>query len=479
MNFRMFLLSIGLIVLLVGMSASAQSLVVTDVSPDTPYGASVGGPATAGRISTLAIDPTNNLILYGVSDAGVWKTTDGGHSWSEASVGLKNGIVPTSNELLAVDGNNSQRLLFASSQQDGTAPDQSGHYSYPYGGLYVSTDGAAHWRHAEFSATAGATGGLCPTVPGNISTVAFSSGQPFVAAPCGLFTNADPGLADGKWTQVVTQGFPGKGANGAYLARNAWGNALFICPASSNLVYRSTDLGLHWTSVSLAKGNTCWGLSVVPVAEFVPDRVAVIQQIPQAPNLTAPAPPYWDVSLVDFQSGASTSLGFNTVADAGGSGVPAIFTAHRASAQLFDDRAGIAYDLYAADGCYFYVYVPGANGTATWTKLTSKSPNGPASCGLSNKNKQSSLHPDSWSMAFPSAYDPTKKICTAYVSNDGGVFQNNSSVAAGMAGCDPSAGWVAAMSLAHARKRRGRRCLFPDRVCELQRLLRGVSTDGR
>lgn len=66
------------------------ALTVTDVSPDTPYGAANIGPGSGGRIHTLAIDPTNNKVLYAVSTgSGVWKSSDGGLSWNQASTGLK------------------------------------------------------------------------------------------------------------------------------------------------------------------------------------------------------------------------------------------------------------------------------------------------------------------------------------------------------------------------------------------------------
>jgi len=41
------------------------------------------GSKFSGRISALAIDPRNPLVVYaGAADGGVWKTTDGGQSWT-------------------------------------------------------------------------------------------------------------------------------------------------------------------------------------------------------------------------------------------------------------------------------------------------------------------------------------------------------------------------------------------------------------
>lgn len=407
---------------------------INDLSPDTPFGAAAGGgPASGGRIHTLLLDPNSeNSVLYAAStNAGVWKSTDGGHNWAQASIGLRNSEPIFENEVLAVDGNNSKRLLYASSHDDGRVLQSSNGKSVaPYGGLYISTDGAATWRHAE--ARAAAIGGLCPGTNAEISSVAFSSGQPFVAAPCGLFTNLDAGLADGKWTALPNVPSTLKGA---IIAPNSYGKALFAC--SGNLIFQSTDLGQTWGKpISLATGSTCAGLSVVPLNEFVPDTVAVVYTDAKGVR---------HAGIQSFGSNPSIDLNFNAVATNWGSGVLGIFTVRRASAQASDTQPGVAYDVYAADGAYFYIYI--ANGSPNWKPLA---------------GVDGDLHADSWSMAFPSTYDPEKFICTAFASNDGGVFTNSSSklvyAQAGPGpfgpppipvGCDQSGGWVAAMSGLH------------------------------
>jgi hypothetical protein len=48
-------------------AASASPLRVTDVSPDTAFGAPLASENSGGRIHSLAIDPFNNSTIYGVS----------------------------------------------------------------------------------------------------------------------------------------------------------------------------------------------------------------------------------------------------------------------------------------------------------------------------------------------------------------------------------------------------------------------------
>ena len=415
---------------------------------------------------TLVLDPTShNQVLYAATtNAGVWKTTDAGQSWRQASIGIGNPLPPKpngnlANQVLALDGNNPNRLLFATQGDDGRfllAGD--GAFVTPYGGLYVSTNGAKTWRHAELSA--GAIGGLCPdpTAPGpgpgpsgEISSVAFSSGQPFVAASCGLFTNPDPGLADGQWTKLLNLPFA---PAGAIIAPNSYGTVLFVCTGSQ--VYRSTALGASTTPgggwntqpVSLGAGTTCQGLSVVPEAEFVPDTVAIVFAY-STPNMAPKSPtPHWDVSVLSFGSSPPIDLGFNSVATPGGSGGANVFTVRRASASTQDNRPGFGYDVYAADGWSFFLYLPNGNSTGQtpgWKPL---------------RGTNGTLHADSWSMAFPSGYDPDGVNCGAYTSDDGGVFFNSSSAIVFtttfvgpfpifLPACDPSGGWLASMSGLH------------------------------
>ncbi|HVR22615.1 MAG TPA: hypothetical protein VMU26_04785 [Candidatus Polarisedimenticolia bacterium] len=417
----------------------------TDISPDTPYGVA-GGSApewTGGRIHTLLIDPTNNTTLYAASTtAGVWKSTDAGHSWFQASMGINNPFMPFRNEVMALDSNNPKRLLLATEGDDGRVPQLSGTTSVvPYGGLYVSTDGAATWRHAQGSGT---IGGLCPgtAANGEIYSVAFSSGQPFVAAACGLFTNLDPGLGDGNWVPLPKVPFD---ITTAILAPNSYGDVLFVCTGKDAQLYRSQTLGQSWDTQTISPppatnpptsyGNVCAGLSVVPEQEFAPDTVAMVYSYLTPPNPPNGTTAHWDVNILSFGSSPQIELGFNAVSSQGGGGTANVFAVRRASSPQSDNRPGFGYDVYAADGWYFYLYVAGSASTpVAWKPLQGSAV----------------LHADSWSMAFPTNYDPANSICTAFASDDGGVFSNASSQQnSSGAGCDPSGGWVAAMSGLH------------------------------
>jgi len=114
----------GIVVHAVVALAFTASHVSGSVCPDTR---TEGGPILA-----LAIDPANATTLYAGSGnaAGIFKSTDGGASWTHPAGGL-----PRSNvRALAIDLATFPATVFA-----GTA----------YGGMYRSTDGGATWLPAN------------------------------------------------------------------------------------------------------------------------------------------------------------------------------------------------------------------------------------------------------------------------------------------------------------------------------------------
>lgn len=381
--------------LLLGGERSANSpLKVKDVSPDSPYGGSTGngGSDSAGRILALAMDPKNDAILYAASEyAGVWKSVNGAVSWTQSSFGLRTGI--TQNDLsLAVDGNNSNRLLYATPDDDGRI--QS------LGGLWVSQDAASSWQHVR----------LCS--PGsngtNITSVIFASGRPFVASSCGIWTTVSDNLADGTWETIPTPPFSLSGA----IVVGGPSKALFACQGAK--VFRSLNLGA--TAESWVAGpdlpGACWRFAVAPIPhEFVPDTVVVIHQVGDSTTYKP------EVSIVRFCAQCVQGLGFTTVGLNAGSccGAAGVFTPRRASATSNETRPGWAYDIYASTGFYSYLFDPDTN---SWDGLPF-------------------LHADTWSMAFPSIYDPANGSCIYYTSNDGGVYQHAAVLLPAQLNCEP------------------------------------------
>jgi hypothetical protein len=382
--------------------APALSLTIADVSPDAPFGSAPDSVDQAGRINSLVIDPHNDSVLYAAAEmSGIWKSQDGGRSWQHSSAGLKSGL--TQNNLsLAVDDQNSQRLLYATGDDDGRA-------LRSYGGLWVSNDAGGNWQYGNLQC-------------GAISSVVFSTGQPFVGTQCGIYTTTSQNLANAAW-QLLPQGtFNGKGAVLAAAGRQS----LFAC--QGNQVFRSVDLGMSWGSPITIAGS-CYALAVAPLAGETQPSMAIA--------LYATSVGQQEVALLNLVTGAQLpalgfsaySLNVNNV-----SGRPNLYAPRIGSAAPSAVLPGAAYDIYAADGCAWFAYNAE---TSQWNKLQG----GGSGCS-------SGIHVDTWGMAFTSTYDPPSGKCGAFASTDGGVFANTSTQPVASGGC--TGGWVTAQSGLHA-----------------------------
>src|SRR5229473_2028085 len=202
---------IFLLIITGALAAHSQVLKTKDISPDGSDYIFTGACDPGGRILSLVIDPNHDNILYAATEfAGVWKSTTGlrserdisqgisgasapGMTWFQSSKGLRNGL--TVNQYsLAMDQADSKRLLYASGDDDGRPTTTAG--AHRLGGLWVSVDGAENWRHEK----------LCPptflgtTYDDGVTAVVFSTGRPFVATTCGVWTNASGDLDSSSWT---------------------------------------------------------------------------------------------------------------------------------------------------------------------------------------------------------------------------------------------------------------------------------------
>ena len=218
------------------------------------------------KFQALAVDPSHPATLYvgtsgqgGASDKGVYKSDNGGASWTSANNGLPNG---TQILTLAVDPHTAMTVyavLFASIGN-----------SSP-GGIYKSTDGGGHWQPSNQ--------GL-PAIP-NVKNLVIDPQNPatLYAAVAnraatnnlstGVFKSTDGG---GHW-QSINQGMPDK-VQIQQLAVDpqmptllyAAGNAQGPTPG----LYKSVDGGAHW-------GVVGQGLSRALINDLVID--------PSNPNL--------------------------------------------------------------------------------------------------------------------------------------------------------------------------------------------------
>ncbi|HEV2113459.1 MAG TPA: hypothetical protein VGR50_04875, partial [Terriglobales bacterium] len=95
-------------------------------------------PYVSGRVSALAVDPTDpNTVYLGGAEGGVWKTTNGGANWTP----LTDGQASLATGSIAIDPQNHTTIYV------GTGEENFGGDNYYGAGVLKSTDAGASWSH--------------------------------------------------------------------------------------------------------------------------------------------------------------------------------------------------------------------------------------------------------------------------------------------------------------------------------------------
>ena len=186
-----------------------------------PTGKPTGGGA--GRLNFVRFDPTNtNTIFVGAPDGGLWKTTNGGTSWTTNTDQLS--IIGVSD--VAIDPTNSQIMYLATGDMDG-----SDTYSI---GILKSTDGGTTWN----------TTGLTWTVSQgrNIGRILINPTNPQIImafSSFGIFRSTNGGTTwtnpTGSFSTIDAEFKPGDP------------NTVYACGTAFK---KSTDGGVTWVAVT-------------------------------------------------------------------------------------------------------------------------------------------------------------------------------------------------------------------------------------
>src|SRR5579884_3359517 len=97
------------------------------------------GPFRGGRAVAVAGDPTRRLVFYfGAVDGGVWKTTNGGETWTNLTDGVSD---IASVGAIAVAPSDPNVIYVGTGEADWREDLTSGD------GMWRSTDGGRSWRH--------------------------------------------------------------------------------------------------------------------------------------------------------------------------------------------------------------------------------------------------------------------------------------------------------------------------------------------
>src|SRR5215831_7420598 len=193
-----------------------------------------GGSWTGSDFYPLAFDPHSSNVIYAylANRQGLFKTTDGGATWTTANSGLDDNQINT----IVIDPTNADAV-----------------YAGTYGGLFKSTDAGMTWNQIGSL--------LCPTIliiaPDNPQTLYSASGYDCYDYCTTVFKSTDGGL---NWNRSDN------GASFSYLASIAIdphdANTLY---ATDGTIYKSNDAGKSWNKIEAGQVYGSDAIAVDPV----------------------------------------------------------------------------------------------------------------------------------------------------------------------------------------------------------------------
>jgi hypothetical protein len=264
---------------------------------DIPYNEYYGTPPLAGRITAIAYDPANNNNIWlGSGGGGLWKSTNGGTTWTVLSDKWKYTTVSS----IAIDPTNSNKIYVGTGDYDGF-------YRGYNLGMMVTTNGGTTWSNtgvANFGQLAVSHVVVDPITPTIVTvTAGHGAGSDFFNG--GVWRSTDSGQT---WTKaspansgysalVITK--PDGSNNVVYWAAGGVGE-------SGGVLYKSTDHGVTWTSVP-APSNVSVTAYAMAASRVTPNKVYLMDTAGDAVYESTDGGATWPV----ISNSASFPSGYN------------------------------------------------------------------------------------------------------------------------------------------------------------------------
>ena len=216
-----------------------------------------GGAFDRKAISEIAVDPSDaNTVYIAISGGGVngvggnngvWKSTNGGATWTNTTVGVSGN--PWSSVRIDLNTSGTTATLYAAVGNIFGSGDN---------GVYKTTNGGATWSKLTAAPGGSASGRIVVAVSKSNSQVLYVSAQG--VSPFGALYKIERSDNGGTTFTDLTAGTPN------YMGGQGWyDTTLIVDPTNSAIVYaagaagfdsvlRSTNSAVNWTDISGANG---------------------------------------------------------------------------------------------------------------------------------------------------------------------------------------------------------------------------------
>lgn len=220
---------------------SRASMTWTEKGP-TYWSRTSGWNPGVGRITSVAIDPSDTTVIYVTSPGGgIWKSTNSGVNWTPLVDFVNSSWMNFFH--ICIDPNNTSTLYASLSS----------------GGVLKSTNAGSTW-----SAT-----GTGPSSARQVKVHPTNSSIVFAAATNGLWRSANGGTS---WTRVETA----HKEDIEFMPGNP--DIMYSCGSSgTSCVWRSADNGITWTAITSGSGITNTGRTLLAVTAANPAVVYAVQ----------------------------------------------------------------------------------------------------------------------------------------------------------------------------------------------------------
>ncbi len=197
----------------------------TYLGPSPIHNEPWSGSDVSGRVTSIAVDPTDPLTVYiTAAQGGVWKTTDGGNTWTP----LTDGLSSLASGYIAIDPGDNLTLYYGTGEL---------HFCGDcfYGdGLFKSVDGGQTWTKIASTTSVGRYISKVVVDPGDPNTI-------FVGSTYGVVVSRDGGNT---WDVTLSTSYCND------IEINPSNPSVIYASIYASGVYKSTDGGNTWTHLS-------------------------------------------------------------------------------------------------------------------------------------------------------------------------------------------------------------------------------------